>query len=89
MGKRYIYLYCKRICFSEPVRGMRLDLDDVQYLSSKAGKEKLCCLDAVTNLANFDVLLTVHHSKSCLYYQLNAHVFYSVIHVLQNKTYVH
>jgi hypothetical protein len=26
---------------------------------------------------------------TCLYHQLNAHTFYSVIRVLQNKTYVH
>jgi len=51
MGNRHIYLHCKRICFSETVREMRPDLDDVQYLLSKADKEKLRCLDAVTNLA--------------------------------------
>jgi len=48
---------------------MRPDLDDVQYLSSKADKEKLRCLDAVTNLAklilasSFFVYLTVNVKK--------------------------
>jgi len=50
MGKRHIYFYCKLICFLETVCEMRPDLDDIQYLSSKAGKEKLRFLDTVTNL---------------------------------------
>jgi len=83
MGKRDIYFYCKRICFLETVSEMRPDLDDIQYLSSKAGKGKLRFLDVATNLTKL-ILASSYVSTSPLVSKNRFRVKYFLNFILQN-----